>query len=83
MTNNCQLSRTVNIDKSLLETVFTLQKSAPVTMADYPWPAYYYVDYDYLDHSIRNVIRTEQRKENVEFVLAIALPVVFILGFIG
>ena len=83
MTNNCQLSRTVTIDKSLLETVFTLQKSAPVTMADYPWPAYYYVDYDYLDNSIRNVIRTEPRKENVEFVLAIALPIVFILGFIG
>ena len=52
-------------------------------MADYPMPAYYYVDYDYLDHSTREGIRTEPRKEKLEFVLSIALPVVLILGFIG
>ena len=82
MTNNWQLARTVIIDKSLIETVFTHQKSVPVTVAYYPWPAYFYVDHDYLDHSSRKGITTEPKKENVELMLAIALPVVFISGFI-
>jgi hypothetical protein len=85
MTNNCQLSRTVNIDKSLSNIFIILKKSVAVAMADYPWPDYYYGDYDYLDTlSRKGTTITEPRQEKkLEFVLAIALPIVFILGFIG
>lgn len=59
-------------------------------MSGYQWinglvePSDYYVDYEYeMNPTIGQDIKKQSRKEDLEFLLALGLPVIIILGFIG
>ena len=53
-------------------------------MSDYPWSAYYYVDYQSQDQSSNRLENVkEPEKEYLEIILAVAMPILMILGFIG